>query len=60
MNIFSIIKKKQEPTEQSGNLDTQLMKRLVETKTDLFFFCFLGLHSQHIEVPRLGVEWELQ
>ena len=25
-----------------------------------FFFFFLGLHSQHIEVPRLGVESELQ
>ena len=26
----------------------------------LLFFCFLGLHSQHMEVPRLGVELELQ
>ena len=25
-----------------------------------FFFCFLGLHLWHIEVPRLGVESELQ
>ena len=25
-----------------------------------FFFCFLGLHLQHIEVPRLGAELELQ
>ena len=25
----------------------------------LFFFCFLGLHPQHMEVPRLGVESEL-
>ena len=24
------------------------------------FFCFLGLHSLHIAVPRLGVESELQ
>ena len=23
------------------------------------YFCFLGLHSQHVEVPRLGVEPEL-
>ena len=22
--------------------------------------CFLGLHPWHMEVPRLGVEWELQ
>ena len=26
----------------------------------LFIFCFLGLHPRHMEVPRLGVEWELQ
>ena len=25
-----------------------------------FFFVFLGLHLQHMEVPRLGVELELQ
>ena len=25
-----------------------------------FFFCFLGPHLQHMEVPRLGVESELQ
>ena len=25
----------------------------------LFFFCFLGLHPQHMEVPRPGVESEL-
>ena len=32
-------------------------------KSPLFFFClfvFLGLHRQHMEVPRLGVELELQ
>ena len=26
----------------------------------LFFFCFLGPQVQHMEVPRLGVESELQ
>ena len=26
----------------------------------IFFFRFLGLHPQHIEVPRLGVELQLQ
>ena len=26
----------------------------------LFFFIFLGPHLQHVEVPRLGVESELQ
>ena len=25
----------------------------------LFLFCFLGLHSQHMEVPRLRIELEL-
>ena len=25
-----------------------------------FFFCFLGLHVWHVEVPRLGFELELQ
>ena len=25
-----------------------------------FFFCFLGLHPRHIEVPRVGVQSELQ
>ena len=25
-----------------------------------FIFCFLGLHLRHMEVPRLGVESELQ
>ena len=25
-----------------------------------FFFCFLGLHPWHMEIPRLGVESELQ
>ena len=26
----------------------------------LFIYLFLGLNSWHMEVPRLGVEWELQ
>ena len=26
----------------------------------IHLFIFLGLHLQHMEVPRLGVEWELQ
>ena len=37
---------------------------LLTTKKLIFFiflfFCFLGLHPQHMEVPRLGVESELQ
>ena len=31
-----------------------------EAERTFFFFCFLGLHTQHTEVPRLGVESELQ
>ena len=26
----------------------------------LFIICFLGLHAQHMEVPRLGAQLELQ
>ena len=26
----------------------------------LFIYCFLGLHLRHMEVPRLGIELELQ
>ena len=26
----------------------------------LFYFVFLGLHLWHMEVPSLGVEWEVQ
>ena len=25
----------------------------------IYFFVFLGQHPWHMEVPRLGVEWEL-
>ena len=39
-----------------------LHKRNLSSNFILFylFFCFLGLHLQHMEVPRLGVELELQ
>ena len=29
-------------------------------KSTFFFFCFLGPHPRHMEVPRLGVESKLQ
>ena len=32
---------------------------LKKTFNSFFFFVFLRPHSQHMEVPRLGVEWEL-
>ena len=25
----------------------------------IYLFCSLGPHMRHVEVPRLGVEWEL-
>ena len=34
--------------------------KAIYTKNEFFFFVFLGLHLQHMEVPRLGVELELQ
>ena len=37
-------------------------KRVIEINDDaerFFFFFFLGLQPQHMEVPRLGVELEL-
>ena len=39
-----------------------LKVELDENQVNVFlnFFVFLGLHLWHMEVPRLGVEWELQ
>ena len=34
--------------------------RLWQSEGHFFFFCFLGPHLWHMEVPRLGVESELQ
>ena len=42
-----------------GSLKYKLFCSLLEMFL-FFLFCFLGLHMQHIEVPRLGVESELQ
>ena len=36
-----------------------LPKIIFSLSLSLFFFVFLGLHVQHMEVPRLGVELEL-
>ena len=41
-------------------LQTQWLRRLGKDFESPFFFCFLGPHLQHMEVPRLGVESELQ
>ena len=32
---------------------------LILSSLHFFFFCFLGLHPQHMEVPSLGVQSEL-
>ena len=32
---------------------------LLSQLTNIYIFCFLGLHVRHMEVPRLGVESEL-
>ena len=44
-----------------------LQEQCLQEKITLFFvlflflfFCFLGLHPQHMEVPKLGVKSELQ
>ena len=36
------------------------MASTVRSNFVCLFVCFLGLHPQHMEVPRLGVELELQ
>ena len=41
-------------------VSTQQILALVFIITIIIIICFLGPHPQHMEVPRLGVEWELQ
>ena len=36
-----------------------LLNIFLEIQLFFFFFVFLGPHSGHMEVPRLGVKWEL-
>ena len=38
----------------------QNLRELYAEKRLFYFICFLELHPQHMEVPRLGVESELQ
>ena len=47
-----------EPQYAMGVALEKTKKKKIKIKK--IFFCFLGLHPQHIEVPRLGVESELQ
>jgi len=37
-----------------------LFNRVLSLPGNCFFFCFLGWHLWHMEVPRLGAESELQ
>ena len=52
--------------KENGNKSTEALSHMNESKTcsvscgDFFFFFFLGLHLDHMEVPRLVVESELQ
>ena len=57
-----------EESQQSGN--GSVLEHLLATQprpssrpslySDILFFLFLGPHLQHMEVPRLGIELELQ
>ena len=46
---------------KTPNITSPLLEWLFYLFVYLFiYFCFLGQHSRHMEVPRLGVEVELQ
>ena len=52
-------------TDSTEDLDPKLMQVINQNSTFIcdkafFFFSFLGPHSRHVEVPRLGIESELQ
>ena len=48
------------------NISILMVKQNVNTRHPAvhilfyFHFCFWGPHPRHMEIPRLGVEWELQ
>ena len=48
------------PTELPRAEDISLAQAFIFHLHVFLFFCFLGPHPQHKEVPRLGVELELQ
>ena len=37
-----------------------MVQNIILSCTFFFFFVFLGPHTQHKDIPKLGVEWELQ
>ena len=43
-----------------GEIQWMKLGRFVIYQFLSFFFCFLGSHPWHVEIPRLGVESELQ
>ena len=43
-----------------GNLNVKTISYRFFCFFGFFFFCFLGPHLKHLEVPRVGVELELQ
>ena len=49
-----------EHPQQTSTLAGMGMAGLLKKGQSFFPFCFLGPHLWHMEVPRLGVEWELQ
>ena len=54
-------KRKKRKEKKKENISQTLVEVQSRMKlVPLFFFFFLGLHPQHMEVPRLGVESELQ
>ena len=46
--------------QASGYPDVGHNTELTPSRNFFFFFVFLGPHPQHGEVPRLGIESELQ
>ena len=49
--------RKEQPTGSAGPVRSGLYKK---KDVNFFFLFFLGPHLQHMEIPRLGVESELQ
>ena len=49
-----------EPGLLQGYLQMPEVQELIFGNTEMTTFFFLGPHLPHMEVPRLGVEWELQ
>jgi len=55
INISHILDK----VKESMSMKKRKMKDK-KTQSNFIYFFFLGLHQQHMEIPRLGVKLELQ